>query len=74
MLTVRIDGYSGKISALISGEITSTGVVIQLHGALGEAVNAILAHEREACAKIADQYPDRIAAAVAEAIRERGSK
>ncbi len=42
MITVRIDGYTGKITALISGEITSTGVIIHLHGALADAINKVL--------------------------------
>lgn len=41
MITIRLEGYSGKISALISGEVTATGTVVHLHGPLADAIGRI---------------------------------
>jgi hypothetical protein len=40
MIEVKIDGFSGRAAALMTWEYTATGVVIRLHGALADAINA----------------------------------
>lgn len=80
MITVRLDGYSGKIGALISGEVTATGTVVRLHGPLADALNHafsepdIEAHVRKAIAENApDVSVDRLVGWVMASTKGKGN-
>ena len=40
MITIKIDGFTGKPSSLVSWEYTATGIVIRLCGPCADAINS----------------------------------
>jgi hypothetical protein len=53
--------------------ITSNKFVTDLWGMMQMAIDEAVAAEREACAKVADGWPDYDVQGLAEAIRARGN-
>ena len=54
--------------------ITSNKFVTDLWGMMQMAIDEAVLAEREACAKVADGWPDYDVQGLAEAIRARGNK
>jgi hypothetical protein len=52
----RLEGYSGRLSALLSSVTTATGTSVVMYGALAQAINAVIREtvetERRRCLTI----------------------